>query len=175
MGILGWCLMVAGLLAGLVSVATIVGCFLPRGHMATRTLALKQPPEAVWTVLRTGEDYPKWWSIVKTVERQPGADGRELWRLDYMDGNRFVLEVAEAASPSRLVMRIDDVNKLFSGQWDYALEPADGGSRVTLTERGEVANPLIRLMARLMMDPHMYIDVHLKALAAKFGETPVLH
>jgi hypothetical protein len=51
----------------------------------------------------------------------------------------------------------------------------DGGSRVTLTEHGSINNPFVRLMAKLCMDPHTYIDKNLKALAGNFGETPVLN
>jgi uncharacterized protein YndB with AHSA1/START domain len=175
MGILGWSLTTAGLLAGLVSVATIVGCFMPRRHVAARTLTLRQPPPAVWAVIRDGQTYPEWWGLIKSVTRLPDRDGKEVWQLDYKDGNRFELRVDEADEPRRLVLRIDDAKKLFEGTWDYALEPAgDGGSRLTLTEHGEINVPFVRLMARLLMSPHMYIDMHLKALAAKFGETPVL-
>jgi hypothetical protein len=174
MGILGWSLTAVGLLAGLASVATIAGCLVPRGHVATRTLALRQSPESVWAVLRDGESWPSWWGLLKAVERQTEG-GREQWRLDYKDGNRFVLDVVEATAPWHMALKIDDVKKLFEGRWVYDVDAVEGGSRVTLTEHGEITNPLIRLMARMMMDPHMYIDMHLKALAAKFGETPVLN
>lgn len=173
-GILGWTLTVAGLLAGLVGVAAIAGCFIPRGHVAERSLTLRQPPSAVWAAIRDGEAYPQWWGLIKTVTRLPDRDRKEVWQLDYKDGSRFELRVEESAEPRRLVLRIDDAKKLFEGTWEYALEPADGGSRLTLTEHGEINVPFVRLMARLMMDPHTYIDMHLKALAAKFGETPVL-
>jgi hypothetical protein len=174
MGFLGWSLTVAGLLAGLATVATIVGCFVPRGHVAARTLTLRQSPEAVWGVVRDGPTWPAWWDLLKSVERRDGG-GHELWNLNYKDGNRFALEVTESTAPWHLALRIDDVKKLFAGQWVYDIEAVDGGSRVTLTEHGEIANPFIRLMARMMMDPHMYIDKNLKALAGKFGETPVLN
>ena len=174
MGVLGWGLTAAGLLAGLASVATIVGCFLPRGHVAARTLTLKQPPDAVWATLRAGEDWPGWWDILKAVERQPDQDGRPVWRFHYKDGNKFRIVVEEAAAPSSLVLRIDDEAKLFGGSWSYAIAPADDGSTVTLTEDGFISNPLVCCMAKLCMDPHMYIDMNLNALAGKFGETPVL-
>lgn len=60
MGILGWSLTAVGLLAGTASVATVVGCFVPRGHIAFRTLTIRQSPEAVWGVLRNGESWPDW-------------------------------------------------------------------------------------------------------------------
>jgi hypothetical protein len=171
MGILGWSLTVAGLLAGLASTATIIGCFLPRGHVAARTLTLRQPPDVVWAVLRDGEGWAGWWDILKAVEQLPDKDGRPVWHFLYKDGNKFQIMLEEAAAPRRLVLRIDDESKLFDGSWSYAIAPADGGSAVTLTEDGNISNPFVRCMARLCMDPHMYIDMNLKALAAKFGET----
>jgi hypothetical protein len=175
MGILGWSLTVVGLLAGAAGVATIAGCFVPRGHVAARTLTLRQPPEAVWGVLRDGESWPGWWDLLKSVRRQTAGDGHEQWDLDYKDGNGFVLGVDESTAPWRLALRIDDVKRLFEGRWEYDIAAVDGGSRVTLTEYGSINNPFVRLMAKLCMDPHMYIDKNLKALAGKFGETPVLN
>ncbi len=175
MGILGWGLTVAGLLAGLLSVGAVVGCFIPLGHVVSRTLTLAQQPQAVWGALRDGPAWPQWWELLKTVERLPDRDGCEVWRVIYKDGNKFQLRVEEAAAPSKMVLRIDDEGALFGGTWSYVVEPAAGGARVTLTENGEIYNPLVRLIGKLCMDPHMYIDMHLKGLAARFGETPVLN
>jgi hypothetical protein len=174
MGMLGWGLTIAGLLIGLVSLAAVVGCFVAPGHVATRTLTLKQSPEAVWGVVRSGESWPQWWDILKTAERLPDRDGQEVWRLVYKDGNKFQLRVETCEAPCHLALRIDDEGALFGGTWSYAIRRADGGSEVALTENGEIYNPVVRLMSKFLMDPHMYIDMHLKALAAKLGETAVL-
>src|SRR5436190_18072117 len=108
MGVLGWGLTAAGLLIGLVSLAAVVGCFVAPGHVATRTLTLKKSPAAVWGVVRSGDSWPQWWDILKTVERLPDQDGLEVWRLIYKDGNKFQLRVEQSEPPVRLTLRIDD-------------------------------------------------------------------
>ena len=65
-----------------------------------------------------------------------------------------------------------DGMKAKGGTWTYELEPGADGCRVRLTENGSIPNPLIRFMARMMMDNSQYINLHLKALAEHFGESP---
>jgi hypothetical protein len=57
-----------------------------------------------------------------------------------------VIEVLEP--PSRLVTRIpEDAGLGFTGSWTYELlERPDGGSSLTLTERGEVGSPVFRFL-----------------------------
>ena len=43
--------------------------------------------------------------------------------------------------------------------------------RVTLTEAGEIYNPIFRFMARFVFGYSGTIEAYLKALHAKFGET----
>jgi hypothetical protein len=58
----------------------------------------------------------------------------------------------------------------FSGVWTYEIEPVAAGSRVTITEDGEVFNPIFRLVARLFLGHHTTIDRCLEALGQRFGE-----
>lgn len=174
MGWLGWTLSIVGVLIGLVSLMAITGNFLKPEHTFTRRLALTQPPEAVYAVIDKAEDWPKWWTNIKTVERLPDCNGRPALRMTYTDGNKFDLILTEQAAPAKLVMTIDDVSKVFSGDWTYQFDKIDTGTRVTLTENGVIFNPIARLMARTAMNPAVFVEVHLKALAAKFGEPAVM-
>ncbi|MBX7103094.1 MAG: SRPBCC family protein [Gemmataceae bacterium] len=168
MGWLGWMLTITGLLIGLVSLMTIVGVFIPRDHVATRSLTLSCPPADVYELWRKTDEWPTWWKLVKSVENLPDPEGRKAVRLTYVDKNCFDL-IVEEAPPHRMVTRIDDRNKMFEGTWTYEVEPTPTGCVVRLTERGTIPNPLIRTMARLMMNPAMYIEIHLKALAERCG------
>ena len=51
----------------------------------------------------------------------------------------------------------------------YWVEPCEGGTRVTVTEAGWIANPFFRVMAQLG-GFHGTIDGYLTALGARFGE-----
>ncbi|MFL5330547.1 MAG: SRPBCC family protein [Gemmataceae bacterium] len=175
MGVLGWSMTVLGLIAGLLSVMTIFGLFIPRDHVASRELTLHQHADEVWRVLRDAPNWPSWWKILQKVEPLPDRDGKPAHQLHFADGrNKFDLVVRSAREPAELVTEIDDARKMFQGTWTYVLTPSKDGCTVRLTENGSVPNPLIRVMARLMMNQAMYIESNLTALAVHFGEESVL-
>ena len=59
----------------------------------------------------------------------------------------------------------------FGGNWTYEVAAVPGGSRVTVTERGWIGNPLFRFMARFFFGYTATIDTYLRSLGKKFGET----
>ena len=52
----------------------------------------------------------------------------------------------------------------FSGTWTYELRPSGSGTELTLTEDGEVANPIFRVMQKLFFSPYGTIDTYLADL-----------
>ena len=59
---------------------------------------------------------------------------------------------ARMESPSLLVGRIADPSLPFGGTWTYRISAAaGGGSEVTITEDGEIYNPIFRFMARFVL------------------------
>ena len=81
------------------------------------------------------------------------------------------LEVLESDPPRKMVTRIADPNLPFGGTWTYQIEETSKGSRITITENGEIYNPIFRTVARFFMGYHATMDGYLKALGEKFGET----
>ncbi len=81
----------------------------------------------------------------------------------------MTLETLEAVPPTRLVQRIADPDLPFSGSWTYEIEPVTGGATLTITENGEVHNPIFRLMSRLFGLGKTAED-YLEALGQKFGD-----
>ncbi len=54
-----WVLIVLGGIVGLIALMALIGAFVARDHRATSTIALRQPPDRVWTVVRDlGFDVP---------------------------------------------------------------------------------------------------------------------
>ena len=58
----------------------------------------------------------------------------------------------------------------FGGSWDYLIEPDGTGSKLTVTENGEVYNPIFRFVSRYVMGHTATMDKYLAALAAKTGD-----
>lgn len=168
-----WILIVVVVLVALVAVAFLIGWMLPKGHTAARTLRLKQSPAAVWAVITDAQAMPSWRPNVIKVERLADQNGHPVWRESYKNGDSLPLEIVESVSPTRLVGRIADPKLPFGGTWTYELTPVDGGCTLTITERGEVYNPIFRLVSRFM-NQTATIEEYLTYLARKFGEDPRL-
>ena len=163
-----WILIVLGVIAALIAVMAIVGSLMPKGHTASRTAVINQTPEALWATITDCAAFPQWRKDVKSVEVLPDRDGHKVWREDGKNG-KMALEVVEASPPSRLVMRIADPGP-FGGTWTYQIEPNGAGSRITITENGEVYNPIFRFMSKMFFDQASTIETYLTALGRKYGE-----
>ena len=160
----------------LVAVVVIVGALLPREHRASSSITLKQPPEVIWVVISDPAGVPGWWPDVTASQQQPAVDGRARWQQTTKDGYTMVLEV-ELSQPPRLLktLIVTKPGDPFGGTWTYELAPADGGTTLTITEDGWVANPIFRAMMRVM-GTHRTLDSYLAALGRRFGEsTPPVH
>jgi len=164
-------LVVLALLAALIAAPLLIGSLLPRDHVATSAVTLRQPPGTVWTVVRDLGGLGKWWSEVKQVERVPDPGGQELWRQTLGSNAALTLVVAVEVPPQRLVTQIDAPRGApFGGFWVYELTPSGGGTRVTVTEQGWVANPLFRFLSRVVFGHYGTLDSYLTALGKRFGE-----
>jgi uncharacterized protein YndB with AHSA1/START domain len=165
---LGGVLLLGALALG---VAAGIGAPLPRAHTATLSLRLGQPPEAVWAVLTDPEQAPRWRPDVRAVAPLPPRDGRRAW-VEVSACERIAFVEDEALPPRRWVVRIADPTLPFGGRWVHTLRPEDGGTRLTITEEGEVYHPLFRFVSRFVLGHHATIHATMRALAAHFGEAP---
>ncbi|MEK6286149.1 MAG: SRPBCC family protein [Acidobacteriota bacterium] len=164
-----WFLIVVGVIAALIAVVAIIGSLMPKGHSASRTTVINKPPEVLWQAMTDCAAFPQWRADVKSVEVISDRDGHRVWREDGKNG-KMTLETVEANPPSRLVLRIADPDRPFGGTWTYDLQASGSGSRVTITENGEVYNPIFRFMSRVFFSPTASIETYLKALGKKYGE-----
>ena len=154
-------LTLGGLAAVLLAVVAF-GYALPVAHVATRDTSLPAPPERVFAALTDVEAFPKWRSDVQGVEvtaRTPHLQ----WRERGSDGT-IAFEAQESEPPRRLVTRITDKTLPFGGAWTFTLQPVDGGTKLTITENGEVYNPLFRVMSRFVFGHTATLDRYVEDL-----------
>lgn len=152
--------LVAGVLAA-------VGMGLPENHEATRAAVIPSPIESVFATINTPETYPEWRKDVEKVELL----GNDRFR-EFGPNGPMVLRITEREPFSKLVVALDDPEQPFTGAWTVELEPDRGASdrtRVRITERGSVPNPLFRAIAKFTQLPTDSIDRYLKALGRRFG------
>lgn len=76
-------------------------------------------------------------------------------------------EIVEDQPRRRLVTRIADKSLPYGGSWTIDLAPEASGTRVTITENGEVYDPLFRFLSRYVFGHTATMDAYLKELAAK--------
>lgn len=147
----------------------VIGMSLPQGHRASRTVTLPAPPATVFGVLSDFEKHPQWRSGVRRVSVEGDTRAGALVREESSDGTMpFRLEVFDP--PRRMVMRIADPSLPFGGTWAFDLRPAAGRTELTITEDGEVYNPIFRFMARFVFGHHATIDQYLDDLTRRLTQ-----
>lgn len=173
-----WVLIISGvlvLIVVLVVLVVIIGMMLPKGHVASVSVGLRQPPGLVWQTVSDMAAWPTWNPHVTSMTREPDRNGLPLWVQTSSDGT-IPYTVEDNTAPSdgragRLVTRIASTDLPFGGTWTWNVAPAGDGTRVTITEDGEVYNPVFRFMSRFIFGYHGTAERYLKALGQKFGET----
>ena len=146
-------------------VVTVIGWLLPVGHVASRTVTLAAPPDRVFDTISRVDAYPTWWEQISRVEMLPSENGRTRFRQQTSTGP-LVMEVENARPPSQFVTRIADPDQPFGGTWTWEIAPEGSGARVTITERGEVYNPLFRFLSRFVFGYTGTMASALRALEA---------
>ncbi|CAN5557150.1 hypothetical protein BH20VER1_BH20VER1_10730 [soil metagenome] len=170
MKILIW---IVGILMALVGLCYLAGMTYSREQSYTRTIELKQPPEAVFALLSDVENMPTWNDGLEKVEIIPPIDGKQATRQTCKGNLQMTIVTTESHPPSHLIRTMGDEDGPFVGSWTYNITDTPSGSQVALTEDSNVRNPFTRLMMKIM-GPTKYMDAHLQGLAKHFGETAVI-
>lgn len=150
-------------LAGLVALVAVIGWCLPKAHRATRTATIDAPADRVFARISDVAGGAQWRSDVKSVEvvsgtglgmvfRETGSNGVITYRIDAFEPGR------------RLVNVIADPSLPFSGRWTFDLASRGGATDVTITEEGEVANPMFRFMSHFFFSQTKTMEGYLRDL-----------
>jgi uncharacterized membrane protein len=159
---------VIGAIVLLVAVVALVGSSLPKNHKASRSILLHRSPTEVYDVVRDFNSAPSWRSGVKSVEVKTQLNGKTNFRE--VGSDTIDYEVTEDVPGRRLVTRILNTDLGYSGKWTYEFLPEGEGTRVKITEDGEVSNVLFRFMSRYVFGHTATMDSYLTSLAKRFGE-----
>jgi hypothetical protein len=161
-----WLLIIVLSLAGLLVLIVAIGAVLPQKHHVSRAIALNQPAETVWNLI---SGPPNWRSDIRNYQELPPHEGHRLWHETDKHGQTITYEAVESSPPRRLVVRIADPNLPFGGTWTYEVISGDHGCSLTITEDGEVYNPLFRFVSRFIIGHTATVDAYLKAVKEKLG------
>jgi uncharacterized protein YndB with AHSA1/START domain len=169
MATFGW--IATASIAGLVVLVVAVGALLPARHRAARMVVLRHSPAEIWAVITDYPAAPQWRSDVVRVERRPDQGGDPVWAEVDRHGQSIPYVTVDRDPERRLVRKIADERLPFGGTWTFELAAQpDGGTRVTITERGEVRNPIFRFVSRFVIGHGALMERYLRSLGGKFGE-----
>ena len=163
-----WILRFLVLFAVAAAIAWIVGMTLPEAHTASRSVRFAAGPERVRETILDVTAYPQWRRGIDSVAPIEGSPGSLAWR-EIGAGDRVAYE-ADTTSQSRIVSRITTKGLPYGGSWEYAIEPDNGATRLTITEHGEVYNALFRFMSRYVMGHGSTIETYIRDLGGRLGE-----
>ena len=121
----------------------------------------------VYALLSDVDKYPSWRPGVKSVTRQPDHDGKPAW-TEKVGGDTIPLRFERMERPSAAggahrrsvaaVRRDMDVSHRAG---------AEAAARVTITEDGEVYNPIFRFMSRFVFGHAATLDEFVRDLEAR--------
>ena len=153
----------------LVGIVALIGSRLPKAHVASRSIHLRQSPQQVYAVVRDFGSAPSWRADVKQMDVEAKQGGPVYFREVGKHGT-VNYELVEDLPAQRMVTRIRDTDLGYSGQWTYSFILENGGTRVTIREDGEVSNVLFRFMSSYIFGQTSTIDSYLTSLAKHFGD-----
>lgn len=154
-----WFLRVLMILGVLILLMFIMGSTLPQKHTATSSLAFTSSREEVWSVLTRFEEWPSWRTDLKSIQT-----GHNSFTEVNTDGESVEYQIDEFAPNERLITRIITPDLPYGGSWTYELTQAGNGCTLTITENGEVYNPLFRFMSKYMFGHTATMDTYLGSL-----------
>lgn len=164
-----WVIIVLAVLIFFLVAVALAGAMLPEQHSVTRTITLKQQPEALWQAITDHAKEPEWRHDVVRVTKLADRNGHELVEEKYKNGDSMKIATVESQSPTRLVRDVVD-NSVFTGRWTCTLSPAPEGTSITINETGSVPNPVFRFVSKFVIGHTTTIDRYLTNLSGKFGE-----
>jgi uncharacterized protein YndB with AHSA1/START domain len=154
-------------LVGLVAVVVGVGLLLPEKHRVSESARFRVSAEQLWEVITSYGAYPTWRSSVSAVERLPDMNGHSVWKETDSHSGDIPYETVESVPNKRLVRRIADPKLPFGGTWTFDLEATTEGVALTITEDGEVYNPVFRFVSRFIFGHTKNIHGYLNDLQTK--------
>ena len=156
-------------IVAMVGVVAFIGSRLPVGHVASRSAVINAPNDVVFHTMTDFMTAPTWreglQSVVVTIDSASGYQRI----IENAKTGKTTMEVEQIVAPTRFVTRIVDEGLPYGGAWAHALEAQGNSTKVTITEHGEVYNPVFRFIAKYIMGHTATMDAYLTDLGRKFG------
>ena len=131
-----------------IMVVWFIGSRLPRQHEVVLSVNLNADIQAVWHLLNDFKAYPEWRPSVVRVQRLSDHQGKEVWQESDRHGHDVAYATMESIFNERIIRRIVTPGLPYGGQWILALSPTSSGCSLSITEQGEIYNPMFKIMSK---------------------------
>jgi hypothetical protein len=153
--------MVLGVIILAIVAVVVVGALLPKSHTASRTAVIRATPGQVFALISGPQN---WRTDLKEYSFfEEGS--RHMQRDTDKHGQTITYEIVELQPPTLRKSVIADKSLPFGGSWTWNIQPHSDGCAVTITEDGEVYNPIFRFVSRFIIGHTKTIDNYLAMLA----------
>ncbi len=153
-------LLTLAVLAAVVLVVYLMGRMLPLDHVASISGEIAAKPERVYGAITQLDKLTTWRSGLKKVEVE--SSGNRY--VEHADWGVMPLKILERTPFSKFVTEIDDPSLGFGGTWTFNIEATPAGSRLTITEKGFVPNPLFRFLSFYVFGHQKNVRTYLEDL-----------
>ncbi len=161
-----WLLIIAGIIVLLILVVVIIGYLLPVKHRASVQRSIPHRVEKVWEQITDFKSYAQWRSDLKAVEAVSETEWMEVDKR----GDRLPLKIIKKEAPAVFITEITGKNLPFGGTWEYRLEGRGDHTLITITENGEIYNPVFRFVSRFMMGHNATLEKYAAFLEKSFTQ-----
>ncbi len=156
-------LIVAGIFVTIIAVVYVIGLMLPVQHTASLEADIAASTDEVWNRITMIEKYPEWRKEIKKVEYVSPT----RW-IEYDKHNNTPYSIAESIPLQKWVIVIDSKKLPYGGRWTYTINETADQTHISITEDGEVYNPIFRFISRYIMGHDATMKEYLAKLQASF-------
>lgn len=162
------------IVVALIALTVIIGYLMPVRYEGQTVVEFEGNAQQVWEALQDVEAHPVTGKMMKSVEVLPSEDGRPVWAEDIGHGEVITVRTTEHEPPRHMVREMSSATVNMKSRWEYAIETAGEGCRVTLSgttdiEIGTWHTPIFRVMMVVGGGVKKGLDTQLKMVASSLA------
>ncbi len=144
--------------------AAVLAFAVPEDHEVSRSATYARPADQVFDVITAFADLAEWRRDVDSVTTSPGGKF-----VEHGPDGDLEFHVLESRRPRRLEAEVVGSQDL-GGIWTFELSAEGTGTRLTLTERGTLHDPITRVLSHYLGRRRAVLDRYLVDLGTRLGE-----
>lgn len=138
-----WIVIILIAIVAIIALIYMIGYFMPVKHQSTIVTEFETSPAHAWSLITDYKSYSSWRRGLKNVIPIDATHWTEV------SANGTIHYEGEVLRPNEVfVIHITNKDLPFGGYWNFHLKPLGNITELTITEHGEVYNPVFRFMSK---------------------------